>query len=324
MSDLPAISVICPVFNEEKYIRQVIEFYINSKPENKELLIIDGGSTDSTVSIIKEYQQKRSDIKLLNNPDKYVPFALNAAIKIAMGDPIVRLDAHTKYADDYFLSILKAFEKSGADIVGGPMRATGEQPFQKAVARATSTAFGIGDSEFHDESKEGFVESVYLGAWKKSIFKDTGYFDEDLLRNQDDEFHYRAKSKGKTIYLDPAIKSWYSPRASYNSLYRQYYQYGLFKPLVLKKVSSGMRLRHLIPAGFVMYLCLLVFVCYFPILLLPGLLYMVLDVLFSFRYGDDFKVKILMLAVYPILHISYGLGFIEGQILLWMGKKPSI
>ncbi|OQA07702.1 MAG: hypothetical protein BWY67_01669 [Bacteroidetes bacterium ADurb.Bin397] len=204
------------------------------------------------------------------------------------------------------------------------MRAVGKTDFQKAVAIATSTSFGVGDSGFHDESKEGFTESVYLGAWKRNVFEATGLFDTDMLRNQDDEFHYRARANGMRIYLDPKIKSWYAPRSTMKTLWKQYYQYGLFKPLVLKKVSSGIRLRHLIPAGFVCYLLLSLLSFWYPALLIPAVLYLLLDLFYSFRYGSSFAVSSKMLLVYPMLHCSYGLGFIKGFFILLTGKKPTL
>lgn len=305
------ISVVCPVFNESNYIAAVLDFFTHAAPADKELWIIDGGSTDNTCTIVNEWAEKYPNIHLLHNARKYVPYALNAAIPQCTGSFIVRLDAHTHYAPDYFEAILSAFEKSGAEIVGGPMRAAGRTPFQKAVAYCTSTAFGIGDSSFHDDTKEGFADSVYLGAWKRSIFKITGLFDEQMMRNQDDEFHYRAKSKGMKIYLDPAIRSTYFPRSTFKSLFRQYFQYGLFKPLVLKKVRSGIRLRHLIPAGFVIYLLLLpVLWCFTGIYsLAPLLLYFFLAMMFAVRKSGEFIYRLL---IYPTLHISYGLGFILG------------
>mgnify|MGYP001431495647 CR=1 FL=1 len=318
------ITVICPVYNEEHYIKNVIDFFLPAMPVEKELIIIDGGSTDKTRQIILEYMSSNSNIKILENTGRFVPFALNKAIQSSEGDPIIRLDAHTVYADDYFTSIVSAFQKTGADIVGGPMRAVGATPFQKAVAIATSTSFGIGDSSFHDENYEGYVDSVYLGAWKRSVFKDVGFFDEDMLRNQDDEFHYRAKSKGKKIYLDPRIKSYYSPRSTFSSLFKQYFQYGLFKPLVLKKVKSEMKLRHLIPSGFVLYLFLILIFCKTPLIFIPLCIYLLLDILFSFRKGGALHVSMCMLLVYPALHCSYGAGFIKGTLLLWIGTKPKI
>ncbi len=320
------ISVICPVRNESENIGELIEFVMNSQPSGKEFIIVDGASTDDTKAIIQSYQSKFPGVKLIDNPDKFVPFALNKAIKESVGDPIIRLDAHTRYASDYFERILDCFQTTGADIVGGPMRAVGESTFQKAVAIATSTSFGIGDSSFHDDSFEGFTESVYLGAWKRDIFDTTGYFDTQMLRNQDDEFHYRAKHHGFKIYLDPKIRSWYQPRSTAKSLWNQYFQYGLFKPLVLKKVRSGIKLRHLIPCCFCIYLFTLPVAIFNSVWLVPLMLYLFLNFLFSERYGkkSGFMVIKSMLIVYPILHMSYGLGFLKGLFSVLIGSVPKI
>ncbi|MBK9045822.1 MAG: glycosyltransferase [Bacteroidetes bacterium] len=106
------ITVVCPLYNEEAYIKPLLDFYLSAAPAEKELLLIDGGSTDNTVAIIKEYQQKDSSIHLIHNPDKYVPFALNKAITASKGEPVIRLDAHTVYAPDYFTAVLEAFRKA--------------------------------------------------------------------------------------------------------------------------------------------------------------------------------------------------------------------
>jgi len=318
------ITVICPVYNESGYIRNVLDFFIKGLPAEKELIIIDGGSTDDTKAIVAEYAIHHPNIRVIDNPDKFVPFALNKAILASKGDPVIRLDAHTTYADDYFVKILETFAKTGADIVGGPMRANGKTNFQKAVATATSTSLGVGDSSFHDEFHEGYVDSVYLGSWKRNVFETAGLFDTDMIRNQDDEFHYRAKAKGLKIYLNPQITSWYYPRSSVTSLFRQYYQYGLFKPLVLKKVKTGVRLRHLIPSGFVCYLILLFAMTSIPAATFPLLLYVLLAIFFAVRKSDNAIMAADMLIVYPLIHIAYGSGFIIGLITLWSGRKPSI
>jgi len=204
------------------------------------------------------------------------------------------------------------------------MRAEGKTPLQLAVAYATSTPLGVGDSGFHDETKAGFTETVYLGAWRRAIFESTGMFDTDMLRNQDDEFHYRARQAGFTIYLDPAIKSTYFPRNSINRLFNQYFQYGLFKPLVLKKVHSGLRLRHLVPSGFVLYLAS------FPLVFInlwwisPICLYLLLICWFALKSNLSTASRFLLFIIYPALHLSYGAGFLKGLILLICGRKPTI
>jgi len=310
----PKISVIVPCRNEEHYISKVLDFFIDAEPANKELIIADGDSTDRTREIVAEYSGRHPGITLFQNPKRFVPFALNECIRRSRGEYIVRLDAHTEYAPDYFSKVVDTFEKTGAEIVGGPMRAKGRTTFQRAVAVCTSTIFGVGDSKFHDETAEGFSDSVYLGAWKKNIFSVTGLFDEAMLRNQDDEFHYRAKSKGMKIYLNPAIRSWYYPRGTIRSLMKQYFQYGLFKPLVLKKVSSEIKLRHLIPSAFVVYLISipLLYILAGWLSIFPLILYLFIDICFSIAKQKDPSEKFIALIIYPALHISYGCGFLLG------------
>lgn len=306
------LSVVCPVFNEEKFINHIIDFFEQSRPETKELILIDGGSTDRSVEIIKRRQANNPSIKLLFNPEKYVPFALNKAISSARGNSIVRIDAHTEYAEDYFLKIIETFNKTGADIVGGPMRPIGKTSFQKAVAYATSTKFGIGGSNFHNSSFRGYVDSVYLGAWKKEIFNRIGMFDTRMIRNQDDEFHYRAKSKGYKIFLEPEIKSYYYPRENYKSLFSQYFQYGLYKPLVLNKISSEAKPRHLIPSFFIIYLLTLPLSFFSTWYLLPLVIYILGAFIYAIKCPGNIKGKILVASIYPVLHIAYGSGFILG------------
>ena len=313
------ITVICPVYNESAYIKKVLDFYTSAQPTDKELILIDGNSTDDTCTIIKQYMQTRDDIHLLDNPQRIVPYALNKAIEVAKGDIIIRLDAHTDYAPDYFEKILETFATTDADIVGGPMRIAKGNIVQNAIGYATCTPFGVGNSSFHFEDYRGYTDSVYLGAWKKSIFKTTGLFDVAFKRNQDDEFHYRAKSLGFKIYQNPDIKLHYHPRKTFALLFKQYYQYGLYKPLVLQKIKSAVSIRHLIPAMFVLYLASIpVSLAFgFYIGILPLLFYLLGDVFFTFKANNSISELFAIMLVYPVLHISYGLGFIKGFI-----KKP--
>ena len=314
MEEKYIISVICPVRNEEQYIGNILQFFQRAFPKNKELIIADGASTDNTKGIVQDFAKVNPGVTLIDNTKRYVPFALNECIRLAKGKYIVRLDAHTEYDLDYFEKIIAAFEETGAEIVGGPMRAKGNNPFQRAVATCTSTLFGVGDSKFHNDTYRGFTDSVYLGAWHNKIFQRTGLFDEEMCRNQDDEFHYRAKKYGLKIFLDPAIKSWYFPRSSFKTLMKQYFQYGLFKPLVMRKVKSEIKLRHLIPSVFLLYILSIPLISLLigTLAMIPLLLYFAIDLIFSLMMQDGFSEKILSLAIYPALHIAYGSGFILG------------
>ncbi|MCW3106556.1 MAG: hypothetical protein JWQ09_1062 [Segetibacter sp.] len=315
------ITVICPVYNEAAYIRSVLDFYVKALPAEKELILIDGSSSDATCAIIEEYRLLHNDIHLLHNPDRYVPFALNKAISAAKGDIIVRLDAHTNYDIHYFERIIETFEKTNADIVGGAMRIAPGNPTQNAIGYATTTKFGVGDSSFHFEDFEGYTDSVYLGAWKKNIFEKTGLFDTNFKRNQDDEFHYRAKSMGFKVYQSPGIKLYYYPRKNLKLLFKQYYQYGLYKPLVLKKIKTATNLRHLIPSLFVIYLVFLpVFLLLgFYVGFIPLAIYSLIAIAFAFLSKRPFKEAILIPPVYFTLHIAYGAGFLAGLFI-----KPSV
>lgn len=311
------LSVICPAYNEENYIDAILQHFIESHPDDKELYIIDGGSTDRTVAIVHEWSRTHPNIHLIHNPDKFVPYALNLAIPLCKGAYIVRIDAHTEYASDYYESILNTFHQTGADIVGGPTRTKAKTSMQAAIAYAICTPLGIGNSSVHFENYEGYTDSVTFGAWRKDIFDTTGYFDTELVRNQDDEFHYRAKSKGLTIYQSPKIKLYYYPRNTLSGLFSQYYQYGLYKPLVLKKVKSGMRLRHLIPAVFVLYLFSLPLAIWLWWWVIPLIFYTVLCIIFSIISNNPLNMVMKMIPVFPVLHIAYGLGFIGGLPKIW-------
>ena len=311
------LSVICPTYNESDYIEDVLVFCTKAQPQAKEIIFIDGGSKDGTCEIINKWVTNYPNIKLLHNPNRTVPFALNMAIPECKGDIIVRLDAHTAYAPDYFEAILATFERTGADIVGGPTRTAFKNITQEAIAYVICTSFGIGGSKVHDPDFEGENDTVTFGSWKKHIFKYIGLFDTSLKRNQDDEFHYRAKSKGLTIYQSSTIMLYYYPRSTIKSLLSQYFQYGLYKPLVLSKIKSEIKVRHLIPAIFVLYLvtmCAVFAQNTLPkaYIFLPFVLYCVIAVYFSFKSGKSFMVKLKIFLAYFALHIGYGAGFLVG------------
>lgn len=320
------ITVVCPVYNEAKHIRTVLDFCVKANPAEKELIFIDGNSSDETCAIIQEYISLHNNIRLLHNEKRIVPYALNKAIKQAQGDIIVRLDAHTDYAADYFEKVVETFAITKADIVGGPMRIAKGNAVQEAIGYATSNFFGVGNSSFHFEDFEGFTDSVYLGAWRKSIFQKTGLFDELLKRNQDDEFHYRAKSLGFTIYQSPNIKSFYYPRNTFGKLFKQYFQYGLYKPIVLKKISSAVSLRHLVPSLFVLYLIGLPLFAAINITYacIPLFLYAAANLFFA-AISKKNPLQVLRISfAYLTIHISYGSGFLLGLEKMLAAKNSRL
>lgn len=311
------ISVVCPIYNESEYIIQLLDFLVESYPKNKQVFLIDGGSKDDTLKKISQYPiPKEIDLILLKNPEKIVPYALNYAIPKCNGQIIIRIDAHTKYDIDYFKNIIETFNQTDADIVGGPTRTAFHNEFQESIAYIFNTKLGMGNSTVHDVNYKGYTDSVTFGAWKREIFEQTGLFDTRLKRNQDDEFHYRARSLGFKIYQHPEIKLYYYPRSNIKGLFKQYFEYGYFKPMVLRKIKSEIKLRHLISSIFILYMLTLILSLIIKLnsilLFIPLLLYFVLVFYYSINNNNSLKAKLISFIAYPTIHISYGIGFILG------------
>src|SRR4030043_979414 len=214
--NLPTVSIIIPMRNEEEFIEKCIcSIFENNYPNDlMEIIVVDGKSDDSSRKIVSEMAQEYSNIILLNNNQKIVPTTMNIGIRKAKGDIIIRMDSHSEYAPDYVSKCVDYSQMTGADNVGGPMRAIGKTLIQKAVALATSSRFGVGNSKGHFEDIEGYYKAVYLGAYKKGVFQKIGLFDEELVRNQDEELNWRLIKNGGKIYITPNIKSYYYPRSS--------------------------------------------------------------------------------------------------------------
>ena len=300
-----------------------------------EIIISDGLSTDNTKEVVETF--KPSDIPLiwLDNPDKIVPTGLNLAIRQARGDVIIRVDGHTTLASDYVQQCVLALQCSGAENVGGRMNPVGKNTFGKAVALATSSPFGVGGARFHYSTQEEWVDTVYLGAWPKEVFQKVGLFDEELVRDQDDEFNYRLREAGGKILLIPRINSWYSVRSQPKDLWKQYLQYGFWKVRVFQKHPRQMRWSQFIPPIFVLavLISLLIAILFswgwkVPLALagLYLLAALIATLLTAARKG--WLEVCLLPFTFAILHVSYGSGFLWGLIKFrkrWgdkVGKVP--
>ena len=318
-----SVSVIIPILNEEKYIEKCIMSVLNQDfpIENLELILIDGMSDDKTVQIIKEYMEKYKFIKLIFNPEKTVQYALNAGIKAACGEIIVRMDAHSEYAEDYVSKCVQYLKNTDAINVGGPMIAVGKGGLQNVIAAAYHSKFALGGGKNHEEGYEGYADTVFLGAFKREDILKLGMYDERLPRSEDDDLNFRIIESGEKIYITPEIKSRYYPRGSYKSLFKQYYEYGLWKVAVIKKHKKPARISHLVPMMFVAFLllCLIAPLKFtFPVLLL----YLLLNFYFSFTNPRVSKLsdKLRLMLVHSIIHIAYGGGFWVGIFKFWKYK----
>jgi succinoglycan biosynthesis protein ExoA len=317
----PLVAIIMPIRNEANFIARSLGAVLaqDYPADHTEVLVVDGISEDRTRQIVSQMLADRPHARLLDNPAGIVPTAMNIGLAEAQGKVIVRVDGHTLVAPDYVSCCVVALAETDADCVGGPMNAVGETPFGKAVALATSHPFGVGGARFHYAAEPQEVDSVYLGAWPRQVFERVGHFDEEMVRNQDDEFSYRLRAAGGRIWLDPSIRSTYYARSTLRSLWRQYFQYGYWKVHVFQKVPGSAQLRHWVPPLFALAVAggLLAALLLTPLRLpyLVGLaLYALANLTVSARVAARegwHHLRQLPLA-FAILHLAYGLGFWGG------------
>jgi hypothetical protein len=193
-------------------------------------------------------------VRVVRNEGRIVSTGLNKALSVARGRVVIRMDAHTEYAPDYIQQCLSVSERTGCDNVGGPWVAVGSGTIGSAIAAAFQSKFAVGGARGHDPNFEGPVDTVYLGAWPRTTFDKFGVFDEELVRNQDDEHNLRIIRGGGKVWQSPTIKSVYRPRGSLSALFRQYCQYGYWKVRVIQKHRLPASWRHLVPGAFVLAL----------------------------------------------------------------------
>jgi cellulose synthase/poly-beta-1,6-N-acetylglucosamine synthase-like glycosyltransferase len=313
------VTVILPVRREgvafEDTLRRVLA---QDYPQDRmEILVVDGMSDDETRDVGSRLAAQDRRLRLLDNPGRIVPNAMNIGISAAQGSVIVRVDGHTRIAPDYVTRCVEALDASGASCVGGRMDPEGTTPIGRAVAAATSGSFGVGNSHFHFSLEPRFTDSVYLGCWPRRVLVEIGGFDEEMVRDQDDELNYRLRKQGGTVWLDPSIRSWYTPRGSLAKLWKQYYQYGLWKIRVFQKHPAMMRLRHFAPSALVLALAASTLLAVIvrgawiaPAAILA--LYLGAAGVASLRSQAGAQERVLLPLVFGVLHAAYGTGFLVG------------
>lgn len=322
MESLPLVSVIMPVRNEMAYIERSLGSVLRQDyPSDRlEILVVDGLSEDGTREYVKSQQTIHHNLCLLDNPQKIVPPGLNIGIRQSKGEVIVRVDGHCEIAPDYVRHCVQHLFEDDVEAVGGPIETIGETDEAQAIALAMSSWFGVGGSAFRTiKDRPMLVETVAFPAYRRQTLMRLGPFDEELVRNQDDEYNYRLLAHGGKILLSPDIHSRYYSRSSLRSLWRQYYQYGYWKVRVMQKHPRQMRARQFIPPAFVAALIgtsvlSVVFRLFWWVLAAMLVLYTLTNLLVSLSLGRMHGVRLVprLIIIHPILHISYGLGFLVG------------
>ena len=320
----PSVSVIIPVLNEERFLKQSVQAILNQNYSGQiEIILALGPSKDKTNLIAEELAQDKR-IKLVENPSGRTAAALNNAIKNSNFDIIVRLDGHAIVDSNYIKNAVKTLVDSGADNVGGLMKAEGTNAFEKSVAAAMTSKFGVGNAPFHVGGKSGEVDTVYLGTFRKSALERVGYFDESFIRAQDWEMNYRIRKTGGKIWFNPDLVVSYRPRRNILQLAKQYFEYGQWRKQVTKTYPETISMRYLAPpltvsgllAGFIMVLFSNILdIGWLQIGWLAPLVYLTVILLAFLSIGSKTGLlsRLYLLLVLPTMHLSWGVGFLKGS-----------
>lgn len=260
---MPKVSIIVPCYNEQATIGLLLSaLYAQTFPQkDMEVVIADGMSTDATRDRIAAFQREHPDlsVRLVDNPARHIPAALNTALGAALGDYIVRLDAHSIPAEDYVQRCIAALQAGKGDNVGGiwQIQPGANTRMARAIAAAAAHPFGVGDARYRVGGQAQAVDTVPFGAFRRALIAEIGPFDETLLTNEDYEFNTRIRQSGGTVWFDPEIHMKYFARPSLAALARQYWRYGFWKLRMLRRYPETIRWRQALPPLFVLLFVLL-------------------------------------------------------------------
>ena len=326
MSPYPLVSVVVPCRNEERHIAQCLDSILacDFPQERLEILVVDGCSDDGTRAILARYAERYARIHVLDNPKRITPTALNIGVLAARGEIIMRMDAHVIYPASYISQLVGALEETGADNVGGIIATLpgDDSATARAIAVGLSHPLGVGNSYFRVGSRERrWTDAVSFGCYRRQVFERIGMFDEELVRNQDDEFDLRLIKHGGRVLLLPEVVSQYYARRSLRQVARMFYQYGYFKPLVAKKLGRIMTFRQLVPGLFLLSLAASALTAlWWPPAARVGAgilgLYaaLVLGCALASMRAHGVGPAAVLVTVFPVLHVSYGVGFLRGVV----------
>lgn len=316
----PIVSIVIPMRDEEEHIGRCLDSLVaQDYPHSRfEVLVADGFSDDQSREIVAGYATAGVDVLLLDNPARVTPHALNTGVRHARGEVIIILGSHSYVEIDFISRNVEVLAATGADCVGGRIETISKTALGRVVSLAMSSPFGVGNARFRTSEKAGFVDTVAFGAYRRAVFDKVGLFDEELVRNQDDEFNFRLTRSGGRIYLDPKIRSYYWSRPTLGSLWRQYYQYGRWKTRILRKHGRLPSTRHIVPAAALTLFGITVIagIAYHPLAWIPAALLagylaasLAVTIDLSLKNGP---IYVMLPAAFATLHLSYALGFLRG------------
>jgi glycosyltransferase involved in cell wall biosynthesis len=325
----PLVSVILPIRNEAHYIARSLGAVLaqDYPADRMEVIVVDGMSTDGTREIVESMRAGSPRVHLIDNTRRIAPTALNAAIARARGEILVRVDGHCEIERDYVRRCVDHLRNDEVDGVGGPLQTIGESFVARGIAVAMSSTFGVGDSAFRTVSnKTMLVDTVAFPAYTRNVVERVGFFDEELVRNQDDEYNYRLRKIGAKVLLAADVRARYYSRGSLRSLWRQYFQYGYWKVRVMQKHPRQMRPRQFVPPLFVG--AILLSLAAAPLSFILGIWFALPVGLAAGSYAlanlaasasitarrREWSLFWLLPIAFAILHVSFGLGFLAGLV----------
>ncbi len=327
------LSVIIPCRNEVNFIEECIEsIYSNDLPLTCELnvIIVDGLSDDGTRDKIKTLSNRFPNLFLVDNRLQLTPFAFNLGIHFSKADFYQIIGARHIVSTNYLFKSIEILQKdSSVWCVGGRLINEYTNDSSRIISKAMDTSFGMGLGNFRILDKSDFTDTVTSPMYPSWVFDKIGYFDEELIRNQDDDFNFRVTKAGGKIWFEHDISLRYYVRGNYKGLYKQFFQYGYWKVFVNKKHGEVTTLRQLVPPFFVLYLFILPFILMFSLIFgsifsIGLILYVFLAAIVAFKKSLAIKEFFGIFKTFPILHFSYGIGYLQGIVhFLILGKKPS-
>lgn len=322
-SNLPAVSVVLPVLNEELHLANAVNSILaQDYAGTLEIILALGPSKDKTDEIAQYLASSDPRITLVDNPSGKTAAGLNAAINKSKNPVIVRVDAHAELQINYISLAIDVMKSSGAVNVGGIMGAEGNTFFEKTVAAAMRSSLGVGASRFHTGGEAGYVDTVYLGTFLRSAVIAIGGFDERFIRAQDWELNYRLRQAGGKIFFDPRLHVTYRPRSSVKALAKQYFEYGRWRRVVSRRHQGTINYRYLAPPfaliGTVLSIALAL-ICN-QIFIIPAAIYGIFLILASLITGNGIIEKLLLPIVLFTMQMSWGLGFLTSPKTLAPSK----
>jgi glycosyltransferase involved in cell wall biosynthesis len=314
------VSVVIPCFNEEKYIKDcVLSLWNNGfNQQSIELLVVDGGSTDNTLNILKELQEHISGLRIIYNTRKFTPFALNLGVEQSLGKCILIAGAHAEYPECYVQNLYQLIQTEGIDVVGGALETVAGNDSEKAksIQWVLSHPMGVGNSAFRTGTKELMqVDTVPFGLYKREVFETCGLYNVKLIRNHDMELSKRILSKGYTIWLAPDLKVKYFARSTYVALAKNNYGNGFWniKTVWITRNLKSLSIRHFVPMAFVLSILIplllaVLFHPYWGVLAIASLLSYSLAILSVTLKCSTKQSAFSVLKTFVVLHFSYGFG----------------